>query len=566
MSEQSLTLPPGEGEGGDGAVDPPSPLEAALALLAEGRAVIPLVPGTKRTWLKTWAEFQTRRPTEAEVRRWWGRSPSSGVAVVCGAISGLVVVDIDPRNDGEAGWAQLVATHGAPPATRRTVSGRGDGGRHYWFAHPGGVVATIDLAPGVQRLGDGHLLVVPPSLHPVTGQPYRWDDGGEPAPAPTPAWVLEAMPAESPASTSSSSAPRGGGRRRVDVDPMSPAQQAEFARLWSSLGVELVDGDHHYHCPLHAGDDTESLHVDAAGGRWYCFGCSAGGGLRTLRERVEPRPVGGQRVRSGVPPARGGGPAESQPAPGPGVNFSSTEGGQGHSQEKFTPPGITGAIECGAVTWLTRTGADRWVRVPCKRKGCVGCGPVVRQAAGDHYGEQLAGAGEAIYQVRISRAGWKAMVKRLTRAGARYVRVPAPGGAFVVLSTLVLGEAVADPKTAAQEACRAMPTDSAHVSSSRPWAMTSKPAGPDVGDGAERWELVGVLGVSVAEARAAAAAEGVELRSVPAEALGPDVAEGWDLAGLDDVRRRRLMMRVHLIPPGQQRQSRGLRPAVARGA
>src|SRR5881296_1678422 len=58
--------------------------------------------GTKRP-LFPWIEFQSRRPTAAEMSAWYRRDPRAGVAIVCDAVSGLAVVDFDPRNsDGTA--------------------------------------------------------------------------------------------------------------------------------------------------------------------------------------------------------------------------------------------------------------------------------------------------------------------------------------------------------------------------------------------------------------------------------------------------------------------------------
>jgi hypothetical protein len=72
----------------------------------------------------------------------------------------------------------------------------------------------------------------------------------------------------------------------------SAEDQAEFARLWAAVGVRLEPGDRTYRCPFHD-DRHPSLHVDAEGCRWYCFGCAVGGGLGRLRRqvgRVEHRP------------------------------------------------------------------------------------------------------------------------------------------------------------------------------------------------------------------------------------------------------------------------------------
>jgi hypothetical protein len=75
---------------------------AALAYLVAGFSVGATAMGTQRP-LFPWIEFQSRRPTAAAMSAWYRRDPRAGVAIVCEAVSGLAVVDFDPRNsDGTA--------------------------------------------------------------------------------------------------------------------------------------------------------------------------------------------------------------------------------------------------------------------------------------------------------------------------------------------------------------------------------------------------------------------------------------------------------------------------------
>src|SRR2546427_12713197 len=75
---------------------------AALAYLVAGFSVVATAMGTKRP-LFPWIEFQSRRPTAAEMSAWYRRDPRAGVASVCDAGSGLAVADYDPPNsDGTA--------------------------------------------------------------------------------------------------------------------------------------------------------------------------------------------------------------------------------------------------------------------------------------------------------------------------------------------------------------------------------------------------------------------------------------------------------------------------------
>lgn len=174
--------------------------QAALGYIARGWSVIIVEPRGKRPLVR-WEEFQRRRPDESELRSWLGRRPDANLAVVTGAVSGLVVLDVDPRHGGIASLARWERQHGALPHTIEAQTG--GGGRHLYFAHPGGQLRNrVGLAPGLDLRGDGGLVVAPPSLHP-SGGCYRWLPGHGPEearPAPLPGWLLEIARGDTPRS------------------------------------------------------------------------------------------------------------------------------------------------------------------------------------------------------------------------------------------------------------------------------------------------------------------------------------------------------------------------------
>ena len=104
----------------------------------------------------------------------------------------MIVVDVDPRSGGLESLAQLEAEHGQI-VTRTAWSGRDDGGRHYHVRSPGWPVSFRQLClRGIDVMTRSGYTVLPPSIHPDTGLPYRWDDPTAPI-VTLPASLLEVL-------------------------------------------------------------------------------------------------------------------------------------------------------------------------------------------------------------------------------------------------------------------------------------------------------------------------------------------------------------------------------------
>ena len=119
------------------------------------------------------------RDASVEVDRigqWWSIWPDANLAIRTGARpagAGVVVVDIDPAHGGDTSLAELRAVHGPLPVTLEVRTG--GGGRHLYFAHPGGPVPSSAgrLGAGLDVRGDGGYVLAPPSRH-ASGSRYRW--------------------------------------------------------------------------------------------------------------------------------------------------------------------------------------------------------------------------------------------------------------------------------------------------------------------------------------------------------------------------------------------------------
>ena len=71
----------------------------------------------------------------ALIEAWWKQWPDANIGIPTGTPSGLLVLDVDPRNGGQESLDGLIVEHGRFPDTAEQMTG--GGGRHIIFRHPG---------------------------------------------------------------------------------------------------------------------------------------------------------------------------------------------------------------------------------------------------------------------------------------------------------------------------------------------------------------------------------------------------------------------------------------------
>ena len=130
-----------------------TPLQAALAYLQAGWSIVPAAIEGKRA-LVGWRHWQQAAADPDQLRAWWHRRPRANPALVTGAVSGVVVVDIDPRHCGNHALAELEQRHGDLPwlAVVETPSG----GWHVYLRHPGGRIGNSQSRIGLERRPSSH--------------------------------------------------------------------------------------------------------------------------------------------------------------------------------------------------------------------------------------------------------------------------------------------------------------------------------------------------------------------------------------------------------------------------
>jgi len=128
-----------------------------------------------------WEPFMYRDPTDDEFAE-WNRFTNCNWAMVTGAASGLVVLDVDLRRGGD----ESIKRHAVPITyTVRTPSG----GTHYYFRFPNTTVPSVkDFEPGLEVRADRVYVLIPPSK--IDGVAYEIVCEADPVPLPT--WAIEA--------------------------------------------------------------------------------------------------------------------------------------------------------------------------------------------------------------------------------------------------------------------------------------------------------------------------------------------------------------------------------------
>ena len=267
------------------------------------RGKIPAVPKHKRACRRDGCEGCGGRGLldatldRAQIDRWWGTEyPGANIGVRIP--EPLMVLDVDPRNGGLAGLDWLETTTGAgSDATLTSWSGRGDGGRHLWFWRPKSAGQLVPLTSkrlpaGIDLKTSTGYVVAPPSIHPDSGEPYRWGPA-----APTlecSAFLADLLRADPPVPPARKAPfrprPAGAGESPADAFTRSTTwRQVLEAEGWRCNGGDGgADGSSWLHPAA-----TSACSASIRGGRLYVYSPN------TVFEATEPgRPRGYSRFEA----------------------------------------------------------------------------------------------------------------------------------------------------------------------------------------------------------------------------------------------------------------------------
>jgi hypothetical protein len=175
-------------------------LEFALTYAQKGRPVFPCKI-TKEPRVQNGFKSATTDP--AQIRVWWGKWPDASIGVPMGTETGWVALDVDPRHGGDKSLAIMMEQHGPLPATLHSHTG--GGGDHFFFNTRGLMIATGELAPGLEIRAEGAYAIFPPSQHP-SGNRYSWANEGKTEISDLPLWLEQLLKDRKPLSANNGDA------------------------------------------------------------------------------------------------------------------------------------------------------------------------------------------------------------------------------------------------------------------------------------------------------------------------------------------------------------------------
>jgi hypothetical protein len=179
----------------------------------------------------------------ATICRWWA-TEYRGANIGGRVPKGLFVIDLDPRKAGHAAAMAVLTTDHGLPVTLTHYSGRGDGGRHLFYRRPVGRLSIAGLGsefaaaaePGIDIKDRGGLIVLPPSIHHVTGRSYTAIDR-----------AIAALPASLVAALTVPPTPPPPRRRRRTVYTGQSPTQFNATHTWRDVlepdGWTCLDAD-----------------------------------------------------------------------------------------------------------------------------------------------------------------------------------------------------------------------------------------------------------------------------------------------------------------------------------
>ena len=140
---------------------------------------VPIALNGKRPVLNNWQKIQKEDALE-KIIEGITQYGADNIGIRCGKVSGIVVVDIDAKNNGLSTWNTLIAMYNDPYTFKVKT---GSGGYHYYFKYDSdnemlksrsGAIKYNGATVAIDIKTNGGQVVFVGSIHPETKQQYQW--------------------------------------------------------------------------------------------------------------------------------------------------------------------------------------------------------------------------------------------------------------------------------------------------------------------------------------------------------------------------------------------------------
>ncbi len=127
----------------------------------------------------TWEPYKRIRASDEQIKQWWTKYPDAQIALVCGRISGITVIDVDWVKDKNKNI--LIAESEDPADLRQKIpatmtSRSGSGGYHLFHTFADIPCSSGIIHKQIDVKSEGGCVILPPSQYDEAGRRYEWDD------------------------------------------------------------------------------------------------------------------------------------------------------------------------------------------------------------------------------------------------------------------------------------------------------------------------------------------------------------------------------------------------------
>lgn len=138
---------------------------------------VPIPLKGKNPIMKNWPDSTCQENLD-KFTELYNKKIDFNIGIITGKVSGIIVIDIDKKDDGLQEWEKIINYYGNIPKTFSITTG--SGGKHIYFKYTESVAhfengAKLINGKGIDLKTNRGQVVFPCSIHPITNEHYAFD-------------------------------------------------------------------------------------------------------------------------------------------------------------------------------------------------------------------------------------------------------------------------------------------------------------------------------------------------------------------------------------------------------